>query len=58
MLLDQLLASDILEESDKAVLKSALVIKADNISDYLYRQNRQEDWDLRTDFPNVAPVFD
>lgn len=58
MLLDKLLASKILSDSDKALLKSALVLKADNISDYLYHQNRQEDWDLRTDFPNVAPPFE
>jgi hypothetical protein len=58
MLLDNLLASDILGEPDKALLKSALVIKADNISDYLYRQNQQEEWDLTNDFPNVAPPFE
>ena len=58
MLLDNLLASKFLSNSDKTLLKSALVLKADNISDYLYRQNRQEEWGLTQDFPNVAPPFE
>ncbi|MBI4063443.1 MAG: hypothetical protein HY401_03990 [Elusimicrobia bacterium] len=58
MLLDKLLASNILDESDKVLLRSALVMKSDNISDYLYHQNQQEDWDLTKDFPNVAPPFE
>jgi len=32
-------------------------IIADNVAAYYMRENPKEDWDLRTDFPNVAPPF-
>jgi len=38
-------------------LRKAEVILADNVADYLFRQNSQEYWDIETDFPNVAPPF-
>lgn len=58
VLIDEILASKIFSEADKALLKSAVVIRADNISDYLYLNNQQEVWDLTQDFPCVAPPFE
>ena len=33
------------------------VIVADNVSEFLYTGTDQEHWDLREDFPNLAPPF-
>lgn len=38
-------------------LERAAPIVADNIAEYLYAGTDKEHWDLRQDFPNVAPPF-
>jgi hypothetical protein len=39
-------------------VRNSVVILGDNVSDYYYEGNEQEDWMLEKDFPNVAPPFD
>ena len=39
-------------------IRSSVVILGDNVSNYFYEGNEQEDWSLEKDFPNVAPPFD
>lgn len=38
--------------------RQSVVIIGDNVSNYYYEGNEQEDWLLEKDFPNVAPPFD
>ncbi len=38
-------------------LRSAAVIVADNVAEYLYAGTDQEQWDVTRDFPNLAPPF-
>jgi hypothetical protein len=39
-------------------VRRSVVIIGDNVSNYYYEGNEQEDWALEEDFPNVAPPFD
>lgn len=39
-------------------VRESVVVIGDNVSDYFYEGNEQEDWALEKDFPNVAPPFD
>src|SRR5258708_5607233 len=39
-------------------VRNSVVIIGDNVSNYYYEGNEQEDWSLEKDFPNVAPPFD
>lgn len=39
-------------------LERAELIVADNVAEYLYSQTDQEIWDIRHDFPCVAPPFE
>ncbi|MBA7516337.1 hypothetical protein ES705_08385 [subsurface metagenome] len=41
----------------KAALESAELIICDNVSQYFYEDSTKEVWNLRRDFPNVAPPF-
>ena len=36
----------------------ATVIVIDNVAEYYYHGSDQENWDLKRDFPNVAPPYD
>ena len=38
-------------------LKTAPKIECSNVADYIYMGTSQEYWDLRVDFPNIAPPF-
>lgn len=41
-----------------SLVRNSVVIIGDNVSNYYYEGNEQEDWLLEKDFPNVAPPFD
>ena len=40
-----------------AGLREALVIKIQNVSDYYWQDSAKDCWDVRDDFPNVAPPW-
>jgi hypothetical protein len=48
---------DTMRESRRKQLAKAVPIVADNVAEYLYAVNDQEDWDMKHDFPNIAPPF-
>lgn len=37
--------------------REGLVVVADNVAEYFYAGNEQEEWDLKGDFPTLAPPF-
>lgn len=37
--------------------KDGLLVVADNVAEYFYAGNEQEEWDLKGDFPTLAPPF-
>lgn len=39
-------------------LQKAEVIKADNVAHYFYEVDAKDDWDLKSNFPNIAPPFE
>jgi hypothetical protein len=41
----------------KQDLRSAEVFVIDNVAEYLYAQTDQEEWDVKSDFPCLAPPF-
>jgi hypothetical protein len=50
-----------LGEYQKRILeyaKQATVIKVDNVARYFFEVSPQHEWDLQTDFPNLAPPFE
>lgn len=38
-------------------LRSAIIVRVDNVARYYLSDNPQEEWNLLTDFPNVAPPW-
>lgn len=38
-------------------LKDTIVIQASNVAKYILEVNEQDVWDIRNDFPNIAPPF-
>jgi hypothetical protein len=55
---DQLLLSPEVNDEVKQHLRESFVIDATPVSDYFYEGTDQEYWDLRTDFPNIAPPYE
>lgn len=39
-------------------LRDAVVVEASNVCSYYYQGSIQENWDLHSDFPNLAPAFE
>lgn len=56
LLLDRILAAD-LDVPDVELLRSATVIQANNVAQYLYGTNRKDPHNLTQDFPNIAPPW-
>jgi hypothetical protein len=42
----------------KDALDKAFIINADNVAEYFFSANEKDEWDIRTDFPNIAPPFE
>jgi len=60
-LLENLLKGTPKTEPEKVImdaLDKSVFIKIDNVSKYLFQDVDQEYWDIRTDFPNIAPPFE
>jgi len=57
-LIDQLLLSPDIEQSVKDILREATIIDGTSVSDYYFCGTDQEYWELKKDFPNIAPPFE
>lgn len=55
---DQLVASPHISGDIKKDLSESIVIEGSHVSDYYFQGTDQEMWDLRDDFPNIAPPFE
>lgn len=53
---DRIMVSNIRDET-KALLRTAIVFKIDNVVDYYFQGTEKETWDILNDFPNLAPPF-
>lgn len=55
---DQLLLSPEISEGTKNIIRDSLIINAASVSDYYYSGTDQEYWEIRKDFPNLAPPYE
>ncbi len=46
------------QEEVLSCLREGVIVVADNVAEYFYAGNDQEEWDLNTDYPTLAPPFD
>jgi hypothetical protein len=63
LLYEEIIAMDYSNASDKVksiigVMENAEIFRIQNVVDYYMSSTTQEIWDIRTDFPNLAPPFE
>lgn len=57
-LIDQLLLSHDIDQPIKDIMREATIIDGTSVSDYYWHGTDQEYWELKEDFPNIAPPFE